>query len=191
MLAVALTASINGVALAQTDDGAALTQRVSELYKAGKYGDAIPFAEKALEIIRRQKGEDHLDTIAGIGWLAVLYQAQGRYAQAELLFKRALEAQERVLGKEHRVTLDIVHNLAALYLDQGRYGEAEPLYKRALKAQERMLGKEHPDTLISVNSLAALYAAQGRYGKLSRSLSASSRPASGCSARSIPIRLTA
>ena len=54
-----------------------------------------------------------------------------------------------------------------------------------------MLGKEHPDTLISVNNLAVLYQAQGRYGEAEPLYSARSRPGSGCSARSIPIRLRA
>ena len=88
-------------------------------------------------------------------------------------------------------TLISVGNLALLYQDQGRYGEAEPLLKRALEAKERVLGREHPDTLTSVNNLAVLYRDQGRYargGTESRSISARSRPMSGCWARSIPVR---
>jgi len=53
------------------DDLAALNQRVSELYGAGKFAEAIPLAEKSLELTRREKGENH-PAITRIGWLAVL-----------------------------------------------------------------------------------------------------------------------
>jgi hypothetical protein len=43
---------------------AALNKRISELYGAGKFGEAIPLAEKSLEATRTQKGPDHLDTAA-------------------------------------------------------------------------------------------------------------------------------
>ncbi|MGO8781517.1 MAG: tetratricopeptide repeat protein [Rhodomicrobium sp.] len=84
------------------DDLAALNQRVSELYNAGKYSEAITLAEKSLEITRRQKGEYHLDTAARAGWLGGLYKEQGRYVEAEPLYKRELEIRERVLGKEQK-----------------------------------------------------------------------------------------
>ncbi len=164
MLLLAIAAP-TGARAQGADDLAAINQRVSELYSVGKYGDAIPFAERSFELTRHQKGEDHPDTITRIGWLAALYKAQGRYGEAEPLYKRALEASERVLGREHPDTLTSVNNLAALYEAQGRYGEAEPLYKRALEGRERVLGKEHPDTLTSVSNLGSLYQAQGRYSE--------------------------
>ena len=82
-----------------------------------------------------------------------------------------------------------VNNLAALYHAQGRYGEAEPLYKRALEANERVLGKEHPDTLHKrEQSGGSSIMPRAATARPSRFISARSRPASGCSARSIPIR---
>ncbi len=86
ILAVVLAPSMTGVALAQTDDLDAMNWRVSELFGSGKYAEAIPLAEKSLEITRRQKGENDLQTVNSIGWLAVLYKMQGRYAEAEPLY---------------------------------------------------------------------------------------------------------
>ena len=63
--------------------------------------------------------------------------------------------------------------------------------KRALEADERVLGPEHPDTLISVNNLADLYKAQGRYGEAEPLFRRALQAASGCWARSIPIRYEA
>ena len=106
--------------------------------------------------------------------------------------ERALTLADRVLGSsEHGNTLTSVNNLALLYEAQGRYTQAEPLFKRALEGRERVLGKEHLDTVASVNNLAALYKAQGRYGEAEPLLKRALAAQSGCSARSIPIRLSA
>jgi tetratricopeptide (TPR) repeat protein len=91
-----------GSARAHSDDELkALNQRISELYSAGKYAEAIPLAEKSLELTRSQKGQDHVDTATRMGWLALLYKSQGRYGDAEPLYKRAIAISEKVLGADH------------------------------------------------------------------------------------------
>jgi hypothetical protein len=61
-------------ALAQSDDLAALNQRIEELYRAGKNSEAIPLAEKSLGMTRALKDTQHLQTVARASWLASLYQ---------------------------------------------------------------------------------------------------------------------
>ena len=100
LIVVLIVVACHG-ATAQTDDLPALNKRVSELYSSGKYGEAIPLAEKSLELTRTQKGEDHLDTAVRMDRLATLYQSQGRYAEAEPLFKRSLALWEKALGPDH------------------------------------------------------------------------------------------
>ncbi len=84
-----------------------------------------------------------------------------------------------------------MNNLAPLYQAQGRLAEAEPLYKRALEALERVLGKEHPHTLTSVNNLAHSIKPRAGWPRPSHFVSARSKLASGCWARSTPTRLQA
>jgi hypothetical protein len=45
-----------GLATAQTDDAEAMNQRVIELYNAGKYGEAIPVAERYVEAMKPDTG---------------------------------------------------------------------------------------------------------------------------------------
>ncbi len=71
------------------------------LYQAGRYGEALSFWKKALELGQREFGPDHPQTAAFLNNLAVLYKAQGRYAEAEPLFKRSLAIREKALGAEH------------------------------------------------------------------------------------------
>lgn len=79
------------------DELATINQGVRELYTAGKYGEAIPLAEKALELTLARKGSEHLDTAEGVSWLARLYETQGRFAEAGSLYKRILAIHEKAL----------------------------------------------------------------------------------------------
>jgi len=142
-----------------------LTQQVNDLYGAGRSGEAIPLAERALAIREAQLGAEHPDTASSLNNLASLYESMGRYREAEPLYKRALAIREAQLGAEHPDTASSLNNLASLYESMGRYGEAEPLYKRALAINEAQLGPEHPSTATSLNNLAGLYQSMGRYGE--------------------------
>jgi len=139
-----------------------LNRQVIQLYRQGKYAEAIPLAERVLQISETELGPSHPDTATNLNNLAGLYQAQGRYAEAEPLYQRALKIRETELGPSHPDTATSLNNLAGLYQAQGRYAEAEPLYQRALKISETELGPSHPNTATSLNNLAGLYQAQGQ-----------------------------
>jgi hypothetical protein len=48
-------------ALAQSpDEATALTQQVIELYKQGRYSEAVPLAQRAITIYEKEHGPDHL-----------------------------------------------------------------------------------------------------------------------------------
>ncbi|MBL4574712.1 MAG: tetratricopeptide repeat protein, partial [Opitutaceae bacterium] len=72
------------------DQWKALNQEVLQLYQAGEYDRAIVVAEKALAIVEKNVGPDHLGVAASLNTLALPYQKQGQYEQAELLYKRTL-----------------------------------------------------------------------------------------------------
>lgn len=124
-----------------------------KLRYAGKYDEALPLAERALEIRERLLGTEHRDVAATIDNLAKLYLTQGKYVESEPLLKRALDICEKALGKDHPDTGAILNNLAELYRAQGKYVVAAPLYKRALDIREKILGKGHPDTARSLHNL--------------------------------------
>ena len=126
-----------------------------KLQRAGKYGDALPLAERVLEIRERLLGTEHRDVAAAITSLAGVYSGRGDYVKAVSLSQRALDIREKALGKDHPDTAQSTNNLAALYSFQGKFDEAEPFYKRALDIREKALGKDHPDTAQSLNNLAA------------------------------------
>ena len=112
---VLLIAGVPSTLFAQSDELHTLNHQVKQLYEAGKYSEAIPLAEKSLELTRAQEGEDSPQTAVRTSWLATLYQEQGRYADAEPLFKRALAIREKALGPDHPDVAQSLNNLAVLY----------------------------------------------------------------------------
>jgi tetratricopeptide (TPR) repeat protein len=144
---------------------AQLNRQVVQFRNAGKYSEAIPIAERALDLAKRLYGPEHLEVAKSLGTLAILQVSQGRYAEAESLYKRGLAIKEKALGLEHPDVGLSLNNLAILYRRQGRYTEAEPLYKRDLAILEKTHGPNHPDVATSVDNLGVLYETQGRYAE--------------------------
>lgn len=120
----------------------ALNEQVDQLYRVGRYGDAIPIAKKALSLRENALGPEHPDIAISLNNLAVLYQNQELYAEAETLHKRSVAIKEKALGPEHPDVAVSLNNLARVYEEEGRYAEAEPLYQRSLVIRENALGLE-------------------------------------------------
>ena len=150
---------------AELEEATLLDKQVEQLYKEGKYTQAIPLAERELAIREKILGKEHPDVATSLNDLARLYQEQGSYEKAEPLFVRSLAIREKVLGKEHPDVATSLINLAALYQQEGSYQKAEPLFVRSLAINEKVFGKEHPNVALSLNNLAALYQDQGSYEK--------------------------
>ncbi len=131
----------------------------------GRYADAKPLYERALEVRRRLFGENEL-VADSLHNLANLYALQRRYGKAEPLYKQALQIERRVLGNHHPDVATSLTSLARLYSDQGRYAEAEPLYEESLEIRRAALGPSHPDVARSLDDLATTYAQQARFDKV-------------------------
>ncbi len=148
-----------------SDDANKLVNQYMQLYKEGRYPEAIPIAEKAFAIREKTLGPNHPDTAESLNNLASLYENMGDYAKAVPLYKRALAIVEQSLGPEHSIVAYPLNNLAVLYIKMGEYEKAELLCKRALAIREQSLGPDHPGTATTLNNLALLYDAMGDYAK--------------------------
>jgi tetratricopeptide (TPR) repeat protein len=139
---------------------------LAELYYfQGRYSEAEPLFQQALEIRQRLFSGDHIDVAASLNNLAYLYLSKGRYAEAEPLYRQALEMRQRLFSGDHPDVASSLNNLAYLYNSQGRYSEAEPLYRQALEMTQRLFSGDYPDVASSLNNLGGLYHSQGRYAE--------------------------
>src|SRR5262249_58437268 len=97
--ALAFGAVLPQPARAQTlEELRSINQRVSELYRAGKYSEAVNLAEQYAELAKRGLGAEHPEYAEAITWLAGVYEAQGRLAEAQPLFRRALSIRVNALA---------------------------------------------------------------------------------------------
>src|SRR5215813_6055435 len=142
-----------------------LYKKADDLRIAGKYVEALPHFERALEIRERRLGPDHPDVGQTINGLAIVHYYKGDYAKSESLHQRALAIWEKSLGPEHPDVARSLNNLASLYWKLGDYAKAEPLNQRALAIQEKALGPDHPEVARSLHNLALLYRRMGDYVK--------------------------
>ena len=143
----------------------ALNKQVNQLGEQGKYQEAIPIAERAVEVAKRVRGPENHETAEALNNLGLLFKKIGDYVKAEPLYQEALRIRQKVLGPEHPDTAESLNNLAVLYQATHEHAKAEPLLQEALRIRQKVLGSEHPDTALSLNNLAELYDDMGEYAK--------------------------
>ncbi len=165
LLALALWILACAASLAEDDDPKALNQQVKQLIEQAKYQEAIPIAEKAVEVAKRVRGPEHPETADALNNLGLLFKKTGDYAKAEPLYQEAVRIRQKVLGSENPGTATSLNNLAGLYLDMGEYAKAEALLQEALRIWQKALGPERLDTATGLNNLALLYWIMGEYAK--------------------------
>ena len=132
------------------------------LWKVGRSDLALPHAEAALSLRRRELGDDHLETIASTNNYAVVVESLGRAPEAEPVYREALERYRRVLGDDHELTLLAISNLGAVLQARGKLAEAQQMHHEALERRRRLLGDDHADTMTSMNNMGLLLKAQGK-----------------------------
>jgi tetratricopeptide (TPR) repeat protein/CHAT domain-containing protein len=142
-----------------------LNTLVSQLRDRSKYLEALPFAQKSVELAKLSFGADDPRLATSLNNLALVYDDQNKYSEAEPLYEQALRIDQKALGPDHPSVAADLNNLAGLYREQGKYGEAEQLYKKALEIYKKALGSNHPDVALSLNYLAGLYRVQGNFGE--------------------------
>lgn len=136
-MAVMLTAA--GAAAAQkVTDPDPLIKEAVELYQQGKLDEALPAAQRALEVTEKARGPWHPSVGTCLNNLGQIYRSQGRLAEAEPLIKRSLAIFVRTLGTDHPAVATAFVNLAEVYKAQSRLDEAEALLKRAREIRDKL-----------------------------------------------------
>ncbi len=147
------------------DDLSDAQDRGTELLRAGRYAEALPHFEKALDLAEARFGPEDPAVANDLNNLAETQRLLQRYDNAEQLYLRAIMIDERQRGADDPGLAATLNNLALVYKAQGRYPDAERLYLRSLAILEKALGPNSPDVAKSLNNLAVLYRTQGQVEK--------------------------
>src|SRR5690606_22647236 len=101
---------------------------------------AVKNAERAVDLLTKELGEEDRHTFQAINNLAIAYKRAGRPADAVPLQAKGLEFWRRVNGPEARETLAQAANLGGLYIDLKRFEDAERLLRETAATTERVYG---------------------------------------------------
>ncbi|MCP4202669.1 MAG: tetratricopeptide repeat protein [bacterium] len=96
-----------------------LQDEATELYDGGRPAEALPLAERALEIRETVYGHGHPLTASTLNTMGLILQTLGDFEGARPYQERALAILERAMGPEHALTAVALHNLGALLRAMG------------------------------------------------------------------------
>ncbi len=136
-------------------DQAILTERM------GEHANAETLFLEALDLRRRELGNEHPLVIESLNNLGVILGIQGRLDDAEPLFREALELRRKLFGDASQHVAESLHNLAALLTEKSDYEGAETLYREAIATLREILGEEHPLVAEAAMNLAFMLQAKG------------------------------
>jgi tetratricopeptide (TPR) repeat protein len=132
------------------------------MWRTGDNMSALPHLERCVEMWRDSLGDEHNNTLAAIGSLAISYKQLGSFQKALELEEKLLDVKRTKLGPDHRNTLTTARNLACSFSRLGRHKAAVELCEKVFEAQRRVLGPEDVDTMWTMSSLAVSYRSLGR-----------------------------
>jgi tetratricopeptide (TPR) repeat protein len=122
----------------------------------GKLDEARALFERAIDVLERELGPEHLAVAEPLSGLAISVGQQGEHAKARAYLKRALAIQEAVLGPGHPNLANLLNNLGTMAGRQGDLGAAHVYLERALAIQEATLGPGHRNLAAPLDNLGAL-----------------------------------
>ena len=147
-----------------------LSKSVVQLFKAQKYDEAIPLAERALALREKALGPADPQVAGTLANLAVLYLAKGKFDKSEPLYLRALSLYEQARGADNAHLAEVLSGLSMLNSRKGDFGKSAAYLERVLTLKEKMVGPEHVEVGRLLFTLATLYAAKGDYYKADATL---------------------
>ena len=142
-----------------------LITEVVQLYKAGKYDEALPIAKRAVEICAKLRPPDQRLITAALGNLAELYLIKQDYIAAARLFERYLKMYEKVFGSDNPGVAKILEKLALTSYHAGDFEAAEKSYQRLLAITEHAPNADRRDLVSSLYNLAVFYQSRRDFKK--------------------------
>jgi serine/threonine-protein kinase len=131
------------------------------LWRRGKYAEALPLAEEALAVRRELRGEEHTDVASSLLNLASILQATGHYDRAEQLLRQCLAMRRKLLGTAHPHVAIALSNLGLLLSTRGRLEESEQAHREALAIRRAAFGDDHLEVATSLNNLGTVLYGKG------------------------------
>lgn len=131
-----------------------LTSQLVELFKAGRNKEALPVAQKVVEIWQRLGSGD--DPLLGTAYanLGEVYFALEKGKEAEQSFKQALAVYEAKSESNADFIAKMLDRLGYLRFLKQDYQTAETMYLKSVEIREKKFGEKNPETIQSLKNFA-------------------------------------
>ncbi|NJO02250.1 MAG: tetratricopeptide repeat protein [Bacteroidia bacterium] len=129
----------------------------------GRYSQAEPYYQAALEAQKERVGEKHEDYGKVLNNLGMVYYRKGDYTTAEATFSKVLDIYKAALGENNLLYAGMLHNLGVINYDIGKFDSAKKYCLEAMTIREALVGKDHLDYANSLTFLGNLYNSRGDY----------------------------
>lgn len=165
-----LAAGLLGLAVACGDSGGDAPSRsvgpadgatLVELYRAGRFDEAIPLLKQQIADAER----DSLAAAQALNNLGVVSMAAGLPDQAEPLLQRALEIREARAGTTSAATATTMANLAELYEGQARFERSLATWRRLQGIEAMLLPPEAAEHALTWTAIGRVEEALGQPAK--------------------------
>ncbi len=129
----------------------------------GKYDEAKPLLEKALNLLLNNKGSDSVDIAITTNDLAITLDYLKEYDEAE---KKYLQSQKIFIsqyGERRPEVASTYNNLGLLCVEKNDYKDAKIYLEKSLKLKIELLGKDHPNVGLALNNMGSVYLRTKKY----------------------------
>jgi tetratricopeptide (TPR) repeat protein len=130
----------------------------------GRYQDAEPLLERAVELAEQAVGANHPGLVRPVQMLADCYRLRGRFQEAAALYERALSLAGRAYGLRSVPAMASLSGLAAVEEQAGHQERAEALHRDAAAIADDFAEVRDPARIEALAGLARFYQGQGRTG---------------------------
>jgi tetratricopeptide (TPR) repeat protein len=130
----------------------------------GRYQDAEPLLERAVELGEQAVGTGHPGLVRPVQMLADCYRLRGRFPEAAALYERALSLVGTAYGLKSAPAMASLSGLAAVEEQAGHRERAEALHRDAVAIAEDVADVRDPARIEALVELARFYQRQGRTG---------------------------
>ncbi|MBA3321816.1 MAG: TonB family protein [Pyrinomonadaceae bacterium] len=138
-----------------------LNARIVSLHQEGKYDEALPLAEKVLEMRERTLKADDQRIADSLANLAALRSGKKEYGKAQELYQRALLLYEATAGPDSPPVVGVLNQLTVVWYRKRDFDKAEAAAQRLVGIAERQHGPESIETARALIGRAELERLQG------------------------------
>ncbi|WP_282086181.1 CHAT domain-containing protein [Aquimarina algiphila] len=135
----------------------------AKLYRRkGRYNEALDLYTKALSIIKKVSGNNHIETASLYNNMGIVYDNMELIDQAQLHYEKSLKISQLLYNQKKRNELNAVYlNLAVLNSRIGLYNKALPFYNKTIILDKETYGENHPYVAEGYYNLGSNYSYTG------------------------------